>query len=139
MGLWLQAIIDDKTLKNNDFDEKLLKTMTLTKTLEMIFATGKSTFCRRPTALWPQAAQANSIMAAGSAGQETPVTPPLNILKIWACDELLCKSYEKNVPPFPLTQYIVRRVGPIINEFCQFYTAGFTYMSVVQVKMTHLM
>ena len=77
-------------------------------------------------------------MAAGSAGPETPVTPPLNILKIWACDELLCKSYEKNVPPFPLTQYIVRRVGPIINEFCQFYTAGFTYMLVVQVKMTHL-
>ena len=44
MALWLQAaqaIIDDKTLKNNDFDEKLLKTMTLTKNAKkMIFAAG---------------------------------------------------------------------------------------------------
>lgn len=72
-----QAIIDEKTLKNNDFEEKLLKTMILTKkSLKMIFAAGQATFCRRPTALWPQAAQANSIMVAGSAGQETPVTPP---------------------------------------------------------------
>ena len=30
--------------------------------------------------------------------------PNLNILKIWAWNELECQSYEKNVPPFPLTQ-----------------------------------
>ena len=27
--------------------------------------------------------------------------PNLNILKIWAWNELECQSYEKNVPPSP--------------------------------------
>ena len=45
--------------------------------------------------------------------------PNLNILKIWAWNELECQSYEKNVPPFPLTQYIVRQLNmkPLLNVF----------------------
>ena len=43
----------------------------------MISAAGQATFCCMPTALWPQAAQANRIMDAGSEGQDTPVTLPL--------------------------------------------------------------
>ena len=36
--------------------------------------------------------------------------PNLNILKIWACDELWCQSYESKDTPYPLHDPIVRQV-----------------------------
>ena len=50
--------------------------------------------------------------------QEPFLSPNLNILKFWGSLEVFNPRYEGNVPPYPLSQYIVRHctVGPLILQ-----------------------